>query len=288
MPEPPDPAAATRRDLAKALRDLRGATGLSGVEAGRRALMSQSQISRVETGRALPSLSDVERLLKAYGADEEMAARVLVLARSAAQEYRSGRASRQRGMDRKQAELAGLERSAAVMRHFLPAVPTGLLHTRAYAEATLAALGTVPSGVFGQVIDAKMARQDALRDPERRFVFLMTETAIRARVAPLSVMAGQCGHMADLAEAGAPSVEVGLVPFAARWPLMALNVFVLYDDRFVTVEVLSGEVLLHDPQDVAYHRGVFDRFWDVALVGAQAAAFLRAAAAEYQAMDRSV
>lgn len=281
----PDPGAATRRDLAKALRELRGATGLSGAQAGETALMSQSQVSRIETGRALPTIGDVERLLKAYRAGEETTARILALARAAARDYRSMRAERQRGLDRKQAELASLERSAAVMRHFLPAVPTGLLHTRAYAEATLAALGTVPAGVFGQVIAAKLARQAALEDPERRFVFLMTETAIRARVAPLEVLAGQCAHMAQLAERGG-NVELGLVPFAARWPVMALNVFVLYDDRFVTVEVFSGEVLLHDPQDVAYHAGLFDQFWSVALTGDDAAGFLRGAAAEYTAQAR--
>jgi len=285
MPPGPDPGSRTRLDLAQALRDLRGASGLSGETVARRALMSQSKLSRIETGRAGATLSDVEALLHAYGADAETASRLMKLARSAAREYRAGREDRQRGMDRKQAELAGFEQQAAQMRHFLPAVPTGLLHTRAYAEATLAALGTVPAGVFAQVVDAKMARQQALADPSRRWVFLLTETAVRARVAPLEVMAGQCAHMADLAEVGG-CVEVAVLPFAAAWPVMALNVFVVYDDRFVTVEVFSGEVVLHDPQDVAYHRDLFDRFLARALTGGDAAAFLRSAGAEYAAQAR--
>lgn len=244
--------------------------------------MSQSRVSRIENGRLLPTAADVELLLRVYEADQETSSRLLGLARAANQEYRSARANRRRGLERKQGELAGFECAAREVRHFLPAVPTALLHTRAYAEATLDALGTVPAGAFRQVIDAKIARQEALSDPERRWVFLMTETAVRARVAPLEVMAAQCAHMAGLAER--ENLTIALVPFAAAWPVMALNTFVVYDDRFVTVEVFSGEIVLHDPQDVAYHRAIFERFMERALTGADAAAFLRAAAAEYGAM----
>lgn len=285
MPPPePDPLAGTRLELGRALRELRENAGLSGERAAARALTSQSRISRFETGRAMPAAADVEALLRAYDADAETAARLLGLVRAANREYQSARADRQRGMDRKQAELAALESGARVMRHFLPAIPTGLLHTRPYAEATLAALGTIPAGVFGPVVDAKMARQEALADPEREWVFLLTETAVRARVAPLAVMAGQCAHMAALAEKQA-NVRLAVLPFAAPWPVMALNTFVVYDDRFVTCELFSGVVTLHDPQDVAYHLGLFERFLERALTGADAEAFLRSAAAEYAAMD---
>jgi hypothetical protein len=248
--------------------------------------MSQSKLSRVENGRMLATTADVQGLLRAYAADAETSARLMQLAQSASREYRTVRADRQRGMDRKQAELAGFEQEAREARHFLPAVPTGLLHTRAYAEATLTALDTVPDGVFQQVIDAKMARQEALSDPSRRWVFLLTETAVRAKVTPLDVMAGQCAYMAELAEA--ETVEIAVLPFAATWPVMALNTFVVYDDRFVTCELFSGEVVLHDPQDVAYHRALFDQFLSRALTGADAAAFLRAAAAEYTAAHWSI
>jgi transcriptional regulator with XRE-family HTH domain len=285
MPPPePDPLAGTRHELGRALRELREAAGLSGGRAAAHALTSQPRISRIETGHVLPTVGDVEALLRAYDADGDTAARLLGIARAANREYQSAAADRQRGLDRKQAELAAYEQHARVMRHFLPAVPTGLLHTRAYAAATLADLGTVPAGAFEQVLDAKMARQEALTDPEREWVFLLTETAVRARVAPLEVMAGQCAHMAALAEKGA-NVRLAVLPFAASWPVMALNTYVVYDERFVTCELFSGAVTLHDPQDVAYHLGLFERFLGRALTGGDAAAFLRSASAEYAAMN---
>lgn len=285
MPAGPDPFDGTRNGLAKALRDLRGASGMSGEQAAAATLMSQSKVSRIETGRFLPTLADVEQMLLAYGADAPTADRVRAMARAASQQYRAGRADVRRGIERKQAQLAGFERTARVVRHFLPAAPTGLLHTRAYAEATLAGLGTVPASAFAQVVDAKMNRQMLLGEAGRRFEFLLTETAVRARVAPLGVLAGQCAHMADLAELD--NVSVAVAPFASAWPSMALNTFVLYDDRFVTCELFSGEVQLHDPQDVAHHAQIFNAFLEVALTGADAAALLRSAAAEYAAMDRS-
>jgi transcriptional regulator with XRE-family HTH domain len=262
---------------------LRRAAGLSGDRAAERTHMSQSKLSRIETARRLATTADVQALVHAYKADQAIAAKLLTLARSASREYRSVRADRLRGVERKQAELAAFEDAGKLIRHFLPAVPTGLLHTRAYAEATLRALDTVPVGSFDAVVDAKMARQQALRDPDTHWSFLMTETAVRARVAPIEVMAGQCAHMAQLAASGI--AEIAIVPFAAQWPTMTLNTFVIYDDKFVTCELFSGEVVLHDEQDIAYHRDLFEKFRARAFTGSSAVAFLRAAADEYSAMS---
>jgi len=155
-----------------------------------------------------------------------------------------------------------------------------LLQTRDYAEAVLRASGSVPPSQIEMVVEGKIARQEALADPERRFMFLLTETGVRARLAPPPVMAQQMARLADLAEAGRP--EIGIVPFSVRWPGPPLNTFVVYDDRFVTAEVFNGEILLHDAQDVAYHLAKFEQFWAVALTGPDAAVFLRAAALEYR------
>jgi len=279
-PPPPDADTGTLAALGNALRELRIARDWSGETAARYALISQSKISRIENGRTPPSLADVTQLLSAYQASDEDRARILALARSAAREFRSTRDNARRGFDRKQAELATFEKTGAVMRHFLPAGVTGLLQTRDYAEAVLRASGSVPPSQIEMVVEGKIARQEALADPERRFMFLLTETGVRARLAPPPVMAQQMARLADLAEAGRP--EIGIVPFSVRWPGPPLNTFVVYDDRFVTAEVFNGEILLHDAQDVAYHLAKFEQFWAVALTGPDAAVFLRAAALEYR------
>ncbi|MFJ9949115.1 helix-turn-helix domain-containing protein [Kitasatospora sp. NPDC091207] len=56
MTHDPGRAGEQRRDLAAALKDLRRASGLSGERLAVRCGMSQSKISRVENGKALPSV----------------------------------------------------------------------------------------------------------------------------------------------------------------------------------------------------------------------------------------
>ncbi|MEK8170542.1 Scr1 family TA system antitoxin-like transcriptional regulator [Streptomyces sp. M19] len=53
-----------------------------------------------------------------------------------------------------------------------------------------------------------------------------------------------------------------------------MNIFVVYDDRLVTVELFSGEVVLRDPRDITQHLNLFDLFWSHALTDDAATTFL--------------
>lgn len=67
----PTHAGRDRQDLASALHGLRKASGLSGDRLARRCGISQSKVSRIETGRLLPSVVDVEQMLTALEVDDE-------------------------------------------------------------------------------------------------------------------------------------------------------------------------------------------------------------------------
>jgi transcriptional regulator with XRE-family HTH domain len=125
----PEQAGHDRQSLASALRDLRRASGLSGERLARRCHMSQSKVSRIENGRLLPSVVDVDRILRALGVDQATSGELLALARVANTEYQDIRASVRRGLHHRQRELAALEADAREMRHFLPTLITGLLQT---------------------------------------------------------------------------------------------------------------------------------------------------------------
>lgn len=99
--------------------------------------MNQTKISRIETGRTLPTVIDVERILKALDVPGKVSDEILRLTRRANVDYASWRTYARVGFYHKQAELKALESSSRVMRHFLPAIPTGLPHVRDYATATL-------------------------------------------------------------------------------------------------------------------------------------------------------
>ncbi|HEV8559743.1 MAG TPA: helix-turn-helix transcriptional regulator [Actinophytocola sp.] len=276
----PDRIEASRRDLATALRELRLAAGLSGERLAVRCSMSQAKISRIETGKTLPTVLDVERILKALDVPADIVTELISLARRANVDYVSWRSIARIGPLQKQAELRALERSATVVRHFLPSIPPGLLHTREYAARTLAPM--VPSeqaiDVPG-VVRVRLERQAALDDADRTFAFLMTEQAVRWRLASPEIMVAQLGHMAGVA--AKPGVELAIVPQSAEVVGPPLNGFVIYDDRLVTVELFSGEVVLRDPRDVAFHLELFDYFLQHAATGDDAIALLRALADEF-------
>ncbi|MEU1019318.1 helix-turn-helix transcriptional regulator [Streptomyces sp. NPDC005898] len=273
MPIEPETQARERKDLAEALRGLRRASGLSGERLALRCNMSQSKISRIETGRALPTVIDVERILKALAVPDEVADELLRLARRANVDYASWRAYARVGLYHKQAELKALESSSRVMRHFLPAVPTGLLHVREYAVETLTPMvASDPARDVARAVQARIDRQAILDDSSRSFWFLLTEQAVKWQRASLGAMAAQCAHMAEVNRK--PNVEIGIVPQGVQVPGTPMNIFVVYDDRLVTVELFSGEVVLRDPRDVTQHLNLFDLFWSHALTGEAASAFL--------------
>jgi transcriptional regulator with XRE-family HTH domain len=77
----PERSEADRLELARALRDLRG-SGLTGEALGRRIYMSQAKISRIETGRITPSVTDVELIVHALRAEPERSRELVDLAAS--------------------------------------------------------------------------------------------------------------------------------------------------------------------------------------------------------------
>lgn len=277
MPIEPETQARERKDLAEALRGLRHASNLSGERLALRCNMSQTKISRIETGRALPTVMDVERILKALAVPGEVADELLALARRANVDYASWRAYARVGLYHKQAELKALESSSRVMRHFLPAVPTGLLHVREYATETLSpTVKGDPVRDVARAVQARMDRQAILDDTSRSFWFLMTEQAVKWQRAGARAMAAQCAHMAEVNRK--PNVEIGIVPQGVPVPGSPMNIFVVYDDRLVTIELFSGEVVLRDPRDISQHLNLFDLFWVHALTGTDASSFLEEAA----------
>jgi transcriptional regulator with XRE-family HTH domain len=271
-----------RQHLAATLRALRKAAGLSGQRLAVRAAMSQSKVSRIESGRVLPTVIDVERIIKALDVPPEVAGDLLSLARTASVGYTSLRSSARLGIWRKQAEIKALAESSSTVRQFLPAIPSGLLQTPEYARATLApAVAGRPARDVDRAIRARLDRQEVLNDESKRFHFLLTEQAVRLKRAADSVMVDQLQHMINLSRR--PNVMLSVLPFSAQIGTSPLNVFVVYDDRLVIVELFSGEIVLRDYRDVKYHLNLFEHFSDRALEGDNARTFLESAVRDFHA-----
>ncbi len=269
-----------REDLASALLRLRRASGLSGERLAQRCGMSQSKVSRIETGRLLPSVVDVEQMLTGLGVDAPTKQELLSLARVANTEYQDVRLSVRRGLHHRQRELAAMERNANDIRHFLPALITGLLQTPEYMRAAIAPPIEPASGDVGKAVVAKLERHAVLHEPGKRFSFLLTESALRWRLCPPPVMALQLDRLVSLSRLA--TVRIGVLPLGQQVPDGAYHTFVTYDRRLVTVELFSGQLVLRDPKDIDHYHSLFEFFGKRAIWGDEACTFIASIADEFR------
>ena len=134
-----------RERLATRLRDLRQNAGLTGMEAARRACMSQPKISKLENGRLLPSVEDVQTLLDLYQAGSAERDALLEVAGRLHSAIESNRTILRRGAARRQARLGELEHEATTLRYFSPIVIPGLLQTAEYMRRVFPPTCRAPS-----------------------------------------------------------------------------------------------------------------------------------------------
>ncbi|GAA4529893.1 helix-turn-helix domain-containing protein [Amycolatopsis samaneae] len=278
----PESAAAGQLSLAEALRTLRRASGLSGERLSDRTGISQSKISKIETGKLVPSIMDVERIVHALGVDRGYADELLTLARLGTVEYESGRVKSKLGWGKVQDRLAAIERSATEIRFVLPTMITGLLQTAEYASVAVnAPVGSPKSEtVQREIVARKLARQRILYDTGKRFDFLFTEAALRWRLLPAPGMAIQLDKVVSLAALS--SVSVRVIPLSMTMADTPLEVFVAYDDRLVRIETSTSGLALRDPGDIAFYRAQFDYFSSKALGGEEAREFIRGIAEDFR------
>ena len=220
--------------------------------------MSQSKVSRIETGRLLPSVVDVEQVLTALEVDDATRRELLALARVANTEYQDVRASVRRGLHHRQRELAALEANATLVRHFLPTLIAGLLQIPEYMRAAMRTPIQPAAGDVGKAIALKLERQVVLHDKTKSFEFLLTESAIRWQLCEPSVMAVQIDRLVSLSQLS--NIRIGVLPLSVRVRDGAYHTFVTYDHRLVTVELFTGQLVLRDPKDIDHYQALFDLF----------------------------
>jgi len=245
--------------IAATLRELRKHAGLSGERLGARCAMSQSKISKIETGKIIPSVVDVERILRALNAPPDVLTDIITLSGRAHTEFQDVRSLMRKGLDKRQAELGSLERATTDFRFFRPAVLADLISTPDYIRASLAHV----RGDMTKAIAKEIERQAVLHDADKRFSFVITESAARWQLCPPSAMAAQLDHLTELS--CLPNIRLGVIPVTAAIRHGPLNAFTVYDTRLVTAETFTGVVVMRDPVDVDLHRELFSRFMDGAL-----------------------
>ncbi|SES26608.1 Helix-turn-helix domain-containing protein [Lentzea xinjiangensis] len=189
---------------------------MTGVAAARATGMSQSKLSKIETGLLLPSVHDVERLVSELSGTREIRQELVELTRQLHDEVEIRRVILDRGAHRHQEAVALIESRAMTSRFFQHTrVPT-LLQTEAYR---LAVHGNTPARGQEAVINALQVRRSHMDDLGKRFVFVLTEAVLRWRIGPAELMCGQIDHLVELSRR--PSVLLGVVPWSVNMVTVA-------------------------------------------------------------------
>lgn len=254
------------------LRTLRKSLKVTGVDLAKRTEISQSKLSKIETGALIPSTQDLSRLLKALGVPPPEAERIIQTAQALRTEYVSWRFEHRKGFGAKQIEVAELELQTRTFRSFRVEAIPGLLQTHEYARRVMSLANLTQQTDLEWAVSLRMQRQQILYDPNRQFEFLIAEMGVLSRFCASSVVIRQLDRLKMLADL--PNVTLGFIPNRISLPRAPINSFVLYDSAVATLESVTGEVSTSDEQDIeAYHK-IFNDFAAVALFGDAAKTFL--------------
>lgn len=250
--------------------------GLTGHELAVQCRWNKAKSSRIENARTPPSDADIRAWSAACGVADQ-AADLIAASRTAESMYVEWKRKQRTGLRRLQESYVPLYERTRHFRVYSSDVVPGFLQTPGYATALLSAITEfrgIPNDV-DQAVEARVARSQIIRDGQRRFALLIEESVLRYRVGDPATMAGQLGHL--LAVMSLPSVSLGVIPFTApraMWPQESCYV---YDDRLVQVELLTADVTVRAPTEVATYVKAFTRMQKSAVYGSAARALITSA-----------
>ncbi|MFJ1597952.1 helix-turn-helix domain-containing protein [Streptomyces sp. NPDC088261] len=247
------------------MRALRKASGTTGDAVARRASMSAGKLSKIENGRTLPTVQDVDLILSALGASEEVKEQFLTTARAEVTEATAWRLLRRMGPWKHQNTIRAIEAGTTVLRLFQGQLIPGLLQTPEYASAVFSLPPALPDETRARTVAARLERQTTLYQDGRSFRFIICEHVLRWLISEPAVMAVQLDRLVSLSRL--PNVSIGIVPLAGRMPDFPMTCFSIHDDRLVLVETFHSEVTTREPRDVQTYVDTFERFAEVALYG---------------------
>lgn len=271
---PSSSAQAARERVAQRLRDLRADAGISGTELAVRCGWTHPKTSRLENARTPPTPEDIRLWCRACGADDQ-AADIIAQSRDAESAYSEWRRKVRAGLKRLQDSYVELYQSTELFRIYSPTLVPGLLQTEGYARALLSAnarLLDIPDDA-DEAAAARLQRSQIIHDSGHRFVMVIEEGALYYQLGDEDAMAAQLGYL--LTAGALPSVSLGIIPKAtqnrALWPQ---ELFHAYDDTLVSVELLSAQVNITQPSEIALYLRAFEQLRSMAVYGSDARALV--------------
>lgn len=289
--------AGPRRRLGAELRRLRGKSGLHLEQVAAQLDCSTSKISRLETGKGIPKLPDVRRLMQIYGVEADTERDMLLRLVGDSREhgwwetYTDGVAPERFVYDGA-ARYPALESDAVAVKSFDLILLHGLLQTEAYARAVISALMPQhPPDSIEQLVELRLRRQDALRrDLDPLLVSIVLDEMLLMRpVGGGAAMVEQLQAILELSRR--PNVDIRVLPLSAGIHRVHMGHFVVLEfgagraSDVVYVEGHAGDAYLESESDVAMYKNTFADVADRALPADAARAVIARRLAEHASRE---
>lgn len=273
------------RALGARLRELRAEAGLTGAVLAQRAGVGQPTVSKVETGRMVPSLDVLDRLSRALKLDESTAREVRDLLAAVAAAADSDESAESTTL------VAGTTvdeevRSARLVRSFQCVVLPAMLQTAEYARHVFESAPNWTPEAVGRAVAARVERQGVLYEPARESVFVLTEAVLRTWPGTPALMLAQFDRL--LAVESLNTVRLGVIPWSRPVPVLPRHGFTLCDRKAVVVETFADERVSVDSAEVAAYEETFSRFERAAVFGDEVRELLLRVMKEFRELGDAV
>lgn len=235
---------------------------MTGAVLAQRAGVGQPTVSKVETGRMVPSRDVLDRLLDALGLDESASHEVRELLADvvAAEDSESSVGDSVTGTT-----VDEEVRSARSVRSFQCVVLPAMLQSAEYARHVFESAPHATPEAVGRAVAARVDRQSVLYEPGRESVFVITEAVLRTWPGSPALMLAQFDRL--LAVESLSTVRLGVVPWRRPVPVLPRHGFTLCDRRAVVIESFDSERVSTDAAEVAAYEQTFARFERAAVFG---------------------
>jgi Domain of unknown function (DUF5753)/Helix-turn-helix domain len=267
-----------RQQIADHLREIRLDASLTKRAVAAAAGWHESKCSRIEHAHTPPSDADIRAWCRICRADDQ-AADLIAASRAADSTWTQWRRLERPGLRRAQESVIPLWESTRRFRIYSPFLIPGPVQTAAYVRALLRAVRDRRPNLVDDIDEAvavRVAKQHVTYEGDHEFFVLLEENVLRHQIGGGAVLRGQLDYLRDAM--ALPSMTLGIIPFSAdRSPLHPVEMFFLFDDAQVQVELVSGWLRVTQPSEVEMYAQAFARLSTMAVYGGAARALIGAA-----------
>ncbi|ALO95118.1 regulatory protein [Streptomyces hygroscopicus subsp. limoneus] len=241
-------------------------------------------MSKVETGRMVPSPDVLDRLSRALDLDESTSRELRDLLAAVIAATDSGSAA-----DDSTGTGAAVDeavRSARLVRSFQCVVLPAMLQSAEYARHVFESAPRSTPEAVGRAVAARVDRQSVLYEPGRESVFVLTEAVLRTWPGTPALMLAQLDRL--LAVESLSTVRLGVIPWRRPVPVLPRHGFTLCDQRAVVVETFDSERVSTDTEELAAYQETFAHFERAAVFGPEVRELLLLVMKEFRDLGDSL